>query len=85
MCQVAVKIPDAVLYDTHMSTLQATDFAKKAIALVYYTSHHISIGYCAQIAEMSEEDFIKYLGKNKISIFHFDDSAEFKEELENNF
>ena len=83
MCQVAVKIPDAVLYDTHMSALQATDFAKKTIALVYYTSHHISIGYCAQIAEMSEEDFIKYLGKNKISIFQFENSDEFKEELAN--
>ena len=83
MCQVAIKIPDAVLYDTHMSAFEATNFAKKAIALDYYTRLHVSIGYCAQIAEMSEEDFIKYLSRNKISIFQFDDADEFKEELAN--
>lgn len=83
MCQLAVKIPDAVLYDTHMSALEATDFARKAIALDYYTRLHVSIGYCAEIAEMTEEDFIKYLSRNNISIFHFDDENEFKEELAN--
>jgi predicted HTH domain antitoxin len=83
MSQIVVKIPDAVLYDTHMSTYEATDFARKAIALDYYTRLHISVGYCAQIAGMTEEDFIKYLGRNKISIFQFDSSEEFKDELAN--
>lgn len=83
MCQLAVKIPEEVLYDTHMSALQAADFARKAIAIDYYTRLHVSIGYCAEIAGMTEEDFIKYLGKNEISIFQFDDEREFKEELEN--
>ena len=31
----------------------------------------------------SEEDFIKYLGNNNISIFSFDDEAEFIEEMNN--
>ena len=83
MCQVAIKIPDAVLYDTHMSVFEASDFARKAIALDYYTRLHVSIGYCAQIAEMTEEDFIKYLGRNRISVFQFDNADEFKEELNN--
>ena len=43
----------------------------------------MSIGYCAQIAGMTEEEFIKYLGKRKVSIFQFDNKAEFLEELEN--
>ena len=30
---------------------------------------------------MREEDFIKYLGNNNISIFSFDDEAEFIEEM----
>lgn len=34
-----------------------------------------------QIAGMSKEEFIKYLGKNNISIFHFDSEEEFLEEL----
>lgn len=48
-----------------------------------YTQGGVSIGYCAQIAGMTEESFIHYLGKNKISIFHFDDEQEFLEELHN--
>ena len=74
MCSIAIKIPDEVLYDTKMT---------KATALMLYLKNHISIGYCAQIAGMSEEDFIKYLGNNNISIFSFDDEAEFIEEMNN--
>lgn len=30
----------------------------------YYTKNGVSIGYCAQIAGMSEEEFVRYLGRN---------------------
>ena len=83
MCQIAVQIPKEVLYDTHMTTVQVNDYARKLIALDYYTRHHVSIGYCSQIAEMTEEDFIKYLGQNTISIFQFDAKNEFMDELKN--
>ena len=83
MCSIAIKIPDEVLYDTKMTKDEANAFAKKATALMLYLKNHISIGYCAQIAGMSEEDFIKYLGNNNISIFSFDDEAEFIEEMNN--
>lgn len=83
MCSVAVKIPDEVLYDTKMTEAEANAFAKKATALMLYTQNHISIGYCAQIAGMPEEDFIKYLSSNEISIFNFDDEKEFLEEMNN--
>lgn len=83
MCELAIKIPDAVLYDTRMTKEQALSFAKRAIAMGYYTQNGVSIGYCAQIAGMPEEDFIKYLGENHVSIFRFDDEAEFVEEMNN--
>lgn len=83
MCQIAINIPEAVLYDTHMSKEDAYKFARKAVALGYYTQNGVSIGYCAQIAGMTEEEFIKYLGENHISIFQFEDEDEFLEELEN--
>lgn len=54
MCSIAIKIPDEVLYDTKMTEEQANDFAKKSIALMLYTKNHISIGYSAQIAGMTE-------------------------------
>lgn len=49
----------------------------------YYVSQGVSIGYCAQIADMTKEDFIKFLGMNNISIFKYDDENEFLEELNN--
>ena len=42
----------------------------------YYLQFHISLGYCAQIANTTEEDFIKLLGENKISILQFDNKQE---------
>ncbi len=83
MCQLSVEIPEAVLYDTHMTKLQVEKMAKKVIAMHYYLHFHISLGYCAQIADTTEEDFIKYLGENNISIFQFEDKQEFIDEFEN--
>ena len=83
MCQLAIEIPEQVLYDTHMTESQSETLAKKIIAMHYYLQFHISLGYCAQIANTTEEDFIKFLGKNKISIFQFDNKQEFSDELKN--
>ncbi|MCC8126065.1 MAG: UPF0175 family protein [Clostridiales bacterium] len=81
MSQITVSIPDEVLYDTKMDIEETNRFVKKAVALGYYTQSGVSIGYCAQIAGMSEEEFIHYLGQNHISIFRFDNKDEFIEEM----
>lgn len=83
MCQIAISVPEEVLYDTRMNREEAKQFARCAVALGYYTQRGVSIGYCAQIAGIPEEDFIKYLGKNHVSIFQYDNEEEFLEELEN--
>lgn len=82
MCQIAFNIPDEVLFDTKMNHEQAEQFARRAVALGYYTQSGVSIGYCSQIAGMTEEEFIKYLGKNNISIFQFENQEEFLKELD---
>lgn len=83
MCEIAVSIPEEVLFDTKMSREETGKFVRRAAALGYYTQSGVSIGYCAQIAGMAEGEFIRYLGQNGISIFHFDDKEEFLEEMEN--
>ena len=83
MCQIAISIPDEVLFDTKMSREEANHFARCAVAVGYYTQSGVSIGYCAQIAGMTEEEFIKYLGQNHISVFKYDNKEEFLEELNN--
>ncbi len=83
MCEVAISIPNEVLYDTRMSKGDALAFAKRAVALCYYTQSKVSLGYCAQIADMTKEAFIRYLGENGVSIFQYDDEQEFVEEMNN--
>ena len=83
MCQVAINIPKEVLYDTKMNEKEAKKFAQCAVALGYYTQSGVSIGYCSQIAGMTKEEFIKYLGRHQISIFSFDNKEEFLEEVDN--
>lgn len=83
MMSINVNIPDAVLFDTKMSPQIAEEYARQTVALSYYTQKGVSLGYCAEIAGMNKTDFIRLLGENKISIFSFDDEAEFTEEMEN--
>ena len=53
MYTFSVNIPDAVLFDTHMSEKTSASCVRKATALFYYTKMNVSLGYCAEIAEMS--------------------------------
>jgi predicted HTH domain antitoxin len=52
-----------------MSAEGSQAFVKQATALLYYTSKGVSLGYCAQIAEMSKMDFIRFLSENGVSVF----------------
>ena len=83
MCQIALNIPNEVLYDIKMSQEDVASFIRKIVALNFYTKNGISLGYCAQIAGIDKEDFIHYLSENGISIFHFDNEEEFIEEMNN--
>ena len=83
MCQIAFSIPNEILYDTKQSQADALQFIRRSAALSYYVDRGISLGYASQIADMDKESFIKFLGENGVSIFRYDDEAEFKEELDN--
>lgn len=83
MCQIAVNIPESVLFDTKMNFQDAEKFIRRVVALEYFKNQGVSIGYCAEIAGMTEKDFLKFLGENKISIFKFDDEEEFFSEAAN--
>ena len=53
MCQVAINIPNEVLFDTKMSEEEANQFARCAVALGYYTQNGVSIGYCFELPHFS--------------------------------
>ena len=83
MCQIAINIPEAIMYDTKMNKAETEKYIRQLIALEYYKNKGVSIGYCAEMAGMSEEEFIKYLRTKKISVFQFDDEEEFEDEVKN--
>lgn len=83
MCDIAVKIPDAVMYDTKRGKKETSAFVRRSVALAYYLQDKVSIGYCAEIAGMTETEFIDFLGRNHISIFRFDDDSELDEDINN--
>ena len=82
MSEVLLSIPDEVLFYTGMNSSETEVFIRKAVALRYYTKAGVSLGYCAEIAGVSQGDFIRFLGENGISIYQFDDEEEFLEDVE---
>ena len=83
MQQIVVDIPNEVMVDTHMSVRDATAMAKSMLALGLYTKNNVSVGYCAQVAGMTEEEFIRFLGTFHVSIFRFDSEEELLRDIAN--
>lgn len=55
MESIAVSVPSEVMFDTKMDLEQTKKFVNQTVALEYY-KNGISLGYCAEIANMSKED-----------------------------
>ncbi|MCI8852784.1 MAG: UPF0175 family protein [Lachnospiraceae bacterium] len=83
MCIVSIDVPEEILLDLHTDKEDFTNYTKKMLALDLYKNRKVALGYCASVAGMTKEEFIQYLGINKVSIFSFDTEAEFLEELAN--
>lgn len=83
MCVVSIEVPEEILLDLHENEDDFAAYTKCMLAVDLYKNRNVSLGYCADIAGMAKEDFVKYLGKNGISIFSFESEKEFLEELAN--
>lgn len=81
--RIEIAIPTAVMYDTHMTCEETRNYVRKLLAVDYFKNYGISLGYCAQIAGMHKEDFMRYLFQKGVSVFRFDDEEEFLDELRN--
>lgn len=83
MCVVSINVPEEILLNLHENEDDFAIYMKCMLAVDLYKNRKVSLGYCADIADMTKEDFIKYLSQNNISIFSFEDEKEFLEELAN--
>ena len=68
MCVVAVNIPEEVLLDLRETRNNFANYVKTMIAIDLYKNKKVSLGYCAEVAEMSKEEFVKCLGKCFLSL-----------------
>ena len=59
-----------------------TRHAKLSVAIDLYLNENVSVGYCAEVSGISEEDFIQELGKRQISIFRFASDDELMQDIE---
>lgn len=78
-----VKFPQEILLTLRESTDDFIIDMKKTVAVKYYKEKKLSLGQCAELAEMSEEAFINYLSSQQISIFNFESEEEILEDMKN--
>ena len=78
-----VEFPEEILVSLKTSEDELIKEMKLALAVKYFKEKKLSIGQAAELAEMPEEDFMRYLGEEEISIFRYDDFEELEEEIEN--
>jgi len=80
---VKFNVPKKVLTQQNMNETAFAQYTKRLVALNLYRNRGVSLGYCAEVAEMTKEAFMLFLGENKISVFKFKDAEEFLEEVRN--
>jgi hypothetical protein len=66
---ISVSVPEGILLSLREENDAFGAQMKKWSALKLCENHKLSVGQGAELADMDEVDFIKYLGQNKVSIF----------------
>lgn len=80
---INITVPGEILLTLRENDKQLALNMKRYTAIKLYQDKRLSVGQCAELAEMAEEDFIRLLGENKISIFDFSSAADMKEDFAN--
>ena len=83
MTTLSISIPSEIFLVLRENEGQFVSNMKKYTALILFQNHKLSIGQSAALANMTEEDFIYFLGENKVSVFDYLDEATLREELTN--
>ena len=78
-----IEFPEQILLSLRQNDEEFIRDIKRIAAVKYYQDRKLSIGQCAELAEMSEEEFIKVLSLSKISIYQYDSEEELLEDIKN--
>ena len=66
---INISVPEEILLSLREESSEFAAQMKRWSALKFYENHKLSVGQAASLAGMYEEDFIRFLGQNEISIF----------------
>jgi hypothetical protein len=69
LVNISVPVPEEVLLCLRTERDEFAEQMKALTALKLCENRKLSIGQSAQLAGMTESNFIRFLGQNKISIF----------------
>lgn len=78
-----ISFPKEILLSLRESSENVIKDMKRTVAVKYYKEQRLSLGQCAEFAEMAEEDFIQLLSSYKISVFNFEDDGDLIEDIKN--
>ena len=74
---INIAVPEEILLSLRENNEDFAMNMKKWSALKLFEKQKLSIGQSAELAEMTKEDFIKFAGQNKVSIYgEFEDIIE---------
>ena len=76
-----VNIPESVLLSLREPAESICLEMKRTLAMRYYNEKKLSLGQCAELAEMNEKLFINFLARYKISIFNYNSENELIEDI----
>lgn len=61
MCVVSINVPEEILLNLHESENDFAEYMKCMLAIDLYRNKKVSLGYCAEIADMTKEEFMEEL------------------------
>lgn len=78
-----ISVPSEIFLALRESEIQFISNMKKYTALIFFQNRKLSVGQCAELANMTEENFIYFLSENKVSLFDYHDESTLRKELTN--
>ena len=78
-----ITLPQEIVLSLRESSENIVKDMKRTVAVKYYKENKLSLGQCAELAEMTKEDFIELLSFYKVSIFNFENDEELLEDIKN--
>jgi len=83
MQKADISYPDELPLALKQTKEETVKTIKMFSALKLYEVGKLSLGQCAELAEMGVEAFIKFLGENKTSVFKFENIEELEKDIKN--